>query len=946
MKSLLSAIRLQHFYGIALRRTGGDIWEDAITHVAVAQFIDGKITVVLDEACASDDTREAVLRRLQDTIGDVPLVLFSSADIDFLHASFHAMYDNKDRASPFLMNECWDLQRLASTLLPVISFATLEELAVYFTFPEGENPASSEAVILIFYQLIESLARMEPRIVSQANRFLEHSKSPLKRILRGLADYIRDGKNIHFIFPEVQWPTPAPNVIGVADGGFFSDTIHSVPDSDIRRFFSPQGGLSRSMEAYEERAEQTRLTVAINSAFNASQHILAEAGTGTGKSLAYLIPAIHWASYNNALGEQVVISTHTKNLQDQLFYKDIPLLARTLPFGFRAVLLKGRSNYICMKKWTHITADAGSHVQPQEREKLLPILFWIHRTRTGDISECVGFQAEANPGVWHKLASESAYCQAQRCSRSEDCFVRKIREEAKQAHVVVVNHALLFSDLVSDNAILGDYHNLVLDEAHNVEKVAQNYLGAEFSLWAVRGLTSKLYERDQTETGVLIQLRQKLQKSRLSDALQSAFLSQIQTGTDACVQFWLAAQALFQRLTTEALRKTEFAMQGDKAVRGERRVRYGPTDSLLLRVADDVDLMHEKAVKLHQALDVLSETMRQWPTDAMDGAEEMRDLIILRTDELDALLKTVDFLTEGANKDYVYWYEMPPKERSYDMRFYAVPLNIADILRNTLLEKLKTCVFSSATLSVAGQFNYYKRRIGLDAMRSEKVQEFTADSPFDYKNQSRILVPTFLPEPQSPKYNDACAELLKRITLETRRGMLVLFTSYQMMNSCYYQLRDPLNAAGIPLLMQGRDASRTQLTEHFRRERVSVLFGTDSFWEGVDVPGSALEILVITKLPFEVPSDPLVAAKMERIDAQGGKSFFDYSVPEAVIKFRQGFGRLIRSRSDRGVALVFDNRVVTKSYGSYFMRSLPVQALRMPSEELLMNNLTTFFSIT
>jgi ATP-dependent DNA helicase DinG len=270
-------------------------------------------------------------------------------------------------------------------------------------------------------------------------------------------------------------------------------------------------------------------------------------------------------------------------------------------------------------------------------------------------------------------------------------------------------------------------------------------------------------------------------------------------------------------------------------------------------------------------------------------------------------------------------------------------LNIAETLPKVLFERLNTCILSSATLSVAGQFDYLKKRLGLNTLIHQPVHAVAVDSPFNYAEQSRVLIPSFLPDPSHPAFSGNISDLLSEILTVYKRGTLVLFTSYSLMQACYTALKEPLRRSGLTLLCQGQDVSRTHLTRRFREEHTSVLFGTDSFWEGVDVPGEALELLVITKLPFEVPSDPLVVAKMERIQSEGGNSFFDYSVPEAVIKFRQGFGRLIRHKNDRGVVIILDNRLNTKAYGKLFINSLPTNVQRIPDKEQLLSSLNSFF---
>ncbi len=839
----------------------------------------------------------------------------------------------------FSSRTIWDVAALSKILFPILPDYSLERLAEITDFPFKNDNTPSDRLTVLFLHLVEHTARLELKQLSLLARFTEQTHSAFHYLFKRIADYQKSGSPVSFQFKKISAPMAPSNVIGEIVNDRQNENVQPVLLQTIRTVFEHGGLLNSHFENYEERPQQIKLASAIAEAFNRSQFVLAEAGTGTGKSLAYLVPAIYWSVQNRHAGESVVISTHTKNLQEQLFYKDIPQLRKILPIPFQAVLLKGRSNYICLKKWRAICMDPGGHLSPSEREKVLPVVFWAGQTKTGDISECTGFQAEQHIGLWNKLASESAYCQAQKCSTSDECFVKTVRDAARKAHLTVVNHSLLFSDIVSENAILGEYTNLVLDEAHHVEKTAQNYLGVDWSLWGVRNFVSGLYERDQIETGALLQLKQKSASSRLSKSELQGFNAQLSEATTACTEFWMKTQELFADLTAEAFRQTADASAQNKT--RENRIRYDAQSSILKRAKGASAAFFDRYKELDLCLRRLTETMSGWSSNIFEDGDTLRELLSLKRDELEKIVEAYQFLSDAKDPDYVFWYERPSKERSHDIRFYAVPLNIADILRTKLFEKLNTCVFSSATLSVAGDFHYFKSRSGLNSLDS--VREFSVGSPFDFAEQCRIIVPSFLPDPSSAEFIDAGSELIEKVILESSRGTLALFTSYAMMNKCYRDMKRRLKHRSINLLMQGQDGSRTHVTQRFFDDRSSVLFGTDSFWEGVDVPGESLEILIITKLPFEVPTDPLVAAKMERVTEQGGNSFFDYSVPEAVIKFKQGFGRLIRSRSDRGVVLILDNRVLTKSYGRLFLQSLPVEAERAASEEILLNKIRGFF---
>lgn len=833
-----------------------------------------------------------------------------------------------------------EVSALHAVFFPASSGATITSVEGELLpgpFLEKNDP---ERLYALFLRLLEHTVRLELKHLAQINQLLQGTRCPWRDLFRKVADYRQTDSNWQFLFPPIPRGALPSNVLG--ERGMIQAGTSVSPA--VKRVFEKDGLLHSKFPAYEERPQQADLAQAIHEALESGLFVLAEAGTGTGKSLSYLVPAILHSLEDPAMEENVVVSTHTKNLQDQLFFKDLPLLRYVFPFTFKAALLKGRGNYLCMKKWKSLMADPLSLMTPSERERVLPVFFWQLQTSTGDISECTAFPLEQNMNVWTRLASEAGYCQAHKCQASADCYVKRIRDEARKANIVVINHALLFSDLVSENAILGSYRHLVIDEAHHIERVAQNYLGMEFSLWAVRSVVVSLYERDQMETGLLIQLRQQLARASLSALEKRSFEKKLEETTEACAVVWSKTTEYLRELTTMAFRQADSLKRPDgNGFSTSMRVRYGRSNNLL---AADV----QKKTDFFEALDRLDVTLARlinellgWKPGAMDQADEHRETLEYREKDVQSLRETIEFLSDPSQADYVFWYELPSRERSADIRFYAAPLNIADILKTSLFDRLHACVFSSATLSIAGDFDYFKERSGIQRMESRRVHEFSVGSPFDFDRQCRVLVPSFLPDPTRPDYNDRCAETIRDAILHTRRGTLVLFTSYAMMNHCHRALKATFEREGIPLLVQGRDGSRTHLTHRFREQAESVLFGTDSFWEGVDVQGDSLEMLIITKLPFEVPTDPVVAAKSERIERRGGQPFMEYSVPEAVIKLRQGFGRLIRSKTDRGVAIILDNRVVSKRYGSLFLQSLPARAETVPLPEDLLDRLDSFF---
>ncbi len=947
MDRLLKYLSLEHFKILYVPEGGLQRPSSESSDLRIYEYNGGTFSIIYPskkerQPAKKKSVRYTRLIQFFSEIGtETPVVVWYRAEAAEAMNAICSQYEKTDSALTGTGPNWLEVAPWIKTFFPALASSSFSDTVSFFQ-ANASDPA--QALGRLFLNLLEHVAGMEWPRLAIVNKFLQHNPSPERELFRKIQQYLKDHPAPDTGKPKTL-PAPPSNKIGTMVSGKYQESIERIRPEEIREIFESGGLLRQYLDQYEERPEQLTLSLHIAEAFNTASVLLAEAGTGTGKSLAYLVPAILWSQKNYSQGETVVISTHTKNLQDQLFYKDLPLLEELFGGRFTAVLLKGRSNYLCLRKWKQIISEPSFYLTPAEREAALPVLFWLDSTQTGDLNECAALSADRPSGLWNQLASESGDCPAQKCAQFNDCFVRRVREEARKAHITVINHALLFSDIITENSIVGSYHNLILDEAHHIEKVAQNYLGMEFSPWVVKNLIGRLYERDKIETGLLIRMRQKIRESRLSDFDQSAAVAELDKTTEACVQLWQATQTLFQSLALESRKSQSSAENRNRNTSGNGRakIRYQSADSIFKNTDEDNRLFLEACHALKSGLNNLLLITASWSESDLDETEDFRQQLHARIDMIEGLTQTFMFLTKAADANFVFWYELPANERSFDLRFYCAPLHIAEMLPKILFERLNTCILSSATLSVAGQFDYLKSRLGLNTFTHQPVHAVAVDSPFNYTEQARVFVTDFTPDPAHPSFTETVADLLSSILTTHRRGALVLFTSYALMQACYNALRDPLRRAGLTLLCQGAEASRTHLTRRFREEHTSVLLGTDSFWEGVDVPGEALELLVITKLPFEVPSDPLVAAKMERIQAAGGNPFLDYSVPEAVIKFRQGFGRLIRHKNDRGAVIITDNRLSSKIYGKYFIGSLPAPVRKISEFNALNQALAEFF---
>jgi ATP-dependent DNA helicase DinG len=629
----------------------------------------------------------------------------------------------------------------------------------------------------------------------------------------------------------------------------------------LYQFFAPGGVLSRTHPAYEFRRGQLQMAQAVEEALSEKRHLIVEAGTGTGKTLAYLVPVIR-------SGRRVIISTGTKNLQEQLFHKDVPFLERALfPDGkgkLNVCYMKGRNNYLCRKKLYDLT-DQPVLSGLEEIEHYRAIAAWEKTTQTGDRAELASLP-EAN-ALWHRLDARADTCIGQKCSAFQQCFITEMHRRAMESDIIIVNHHLFFADLsikqqseyAPDAGILPEVGAVIFDEAHELEDVAGSYFGISVS------------------------------NARIEDLCRDAEIS-LQRNHSLSASLAGAVKSLRDR----SMFFFAVLPQGDGRFAFENRREF-------------LEENGEEFLNLQQALQRLASELENLPSKPEEVFTFIR-----RTQELQVQL---GFLMESEDRNTVFWIERRRGGRDKANVFLqATPIDVAPILKTCLFDKLDCAVLTSATLAVGGGFEYVKRRLGV-----EYARETVLPSHFDYENQAMLYVPPDLPDPRTPQFAAQAADRIKRLLQISRGRAFVLFTSYAQMNDVYQRLLGELD---YPMLLQG-DAPKGALLEEFRLTPNAVLFATSSFWQGVDVQGEQLSCVIIDRLPFAVPSDPVVAARVKAIDAEGGNAFFQYQVPAAVITLKQGFGRLIRSLHDRGLLALLDNRILKKQYGRVFLESLP-----------------------
>jgi len=660
----------------------------------------------------------------------------------------------------------------------------------------------------------------------------------------------------------------------------------------LKHLFVRGGRFDQSIPGYEIRPQQTRMVELVAQAFNEGQHLLVEAGTGVGKSMAYLVPAIFWTHTN---GDQIVVSTNTKNLQEQLFFKDLPLLAGTLDVEFTSALIKGRRNYLCVRKLLYLLEEAEHELTEDERVAMLPVLVWAAETETGDIAENTGFLAFRERELWPKLCSAAEECAGPNCKERRRCFLNRARALSFLSDIVVANHAVVFSELEIDSPVLPEYAHLVLDEAHNLEDAATDYLGCQIDRWTVTRLTHRLS---------LIDAEKDLDQF-IVDVYDD--VAAVEERLDACLQTVGAA--------------FEATSKGGESIRYDAENR---DPQLWALIEADKKALVSVIGRLRQQLERMCERLEALvERDFPYRTESIYDLRGVR-DSFTEIQGALDFLVAADDEEFVYWIERFGRRRTH-YRVAAAPIRVGPKLKELLYDRKDTIVFTSATLSAAGRFDFLKDRVGLDQLAAARLLEEDVGSPFNYDRQMLVCVPNFIHEPD--RDGGVFAAQVGRLLIDIFRASsgrgLGLFTSYSMLNEAYPRLKNTLEAERVLVLGQGFDGERRAITRVFRRETSSVLVGTDSFWEGVDVPGESLSCLVIVKLPFAVHTAPVVQARCEEVESRGLSAFRNYTLPSAIIRFKQGAGRLIRSKSDHGVVVVLDRRVLTRSYGSQFLRSLP-----------------------
>ncbi|MCC7366896.1 MAG: DEAD/DEAH box helicase family protein [Chloroflexi bacterium] len=869
----------------------------------------GNLTGLTARDLANGESLRPVLERLSRFIGGATIV-GQSIGIDL---------ENLKKAGLDLANRRFDTFELAVLLRPGLKAYDLGSIARDLGVG-GDIPhralADAELARAVFNALVEKVGEHSLETLSQVVRLATTLDWPLKTVFE-LVHQQRVRRMIESRQVETfgggpldDLKPPAASEPVEPDGRFVALNPKSLASS-----MAPGGEVARSLRGYEDRPAQRRMLQAVATALNDGDTLLVEAGTGTGKSLAYLLPALRFAVEN---GMRVVVSTNTINLQDQLLDKDVPDLLHATGLPARVSVLKGRGNYLCLRRW--LTLFKTDDLSPGERMLLIRTLIWLTRTTSGDRAELRLTPEEDE--AWSKVAAAAEVCSPLRCPyhREGTCFVARARRAADSAHVVIVNHSLLLSDVVTGNQVLPEYRHLIVDEAHHLEDEATAQLSRRVTAREVARRLGELADAVTSEgPGLLNEATGALVHATPDDAKKEEHWRRLDRGRQQVVRVRSGMDRLFGMLSTFTREQNRRGEGGPATVRLTRALRSHPLwseiDILWGEVGRDMLDLQKTVAELIAGLDALSS--RDEVQDTTLG-----ELTAQGTAWEETRLHFTKVIAESSD-NVIAWLTFGQTD---ELGVNAAPLDIGPTIREQLVGPLAAAVLTSATLTSEGNFRYVKDRLSL-----QDAEELTVGSPFNYATSTLVYLPTNAPEPNQQGYQRAVEQIVLAAATELKGRTMVLFTSHSQLRATYMGLRDALDARKIILLGQRVDgSSRARLLETFKSGRPCVLLGTSSFWEGVDVVGEALSCLIIARLPFAPPTDPIVEARSEQFD----DPFNQYSLPQAILKFRQGFGRLIRSKTDRGIMIVLDSRLRTRRYGRSFLDSLPSCEMRVgPSND-------------
>ncbi len=798
-----------------------------------------------------------------------------------------------------LPNPIYDTFELATILLPTLSdysLAAVAESLGLTALPRHRALPDAMAAKEAFLALWDRARGLDVAIVAEMVRLTRDRDLSLAPLFR----HIWEERGL-----PVEGEFDVPRHAEKRKGRLVAATARKPLDvKGLTQMLEMEGPLAKAFPGFEHRAEQVEMMQAMAQALNQGQRLIVEAGTGTGKSIAYLLPTIFFAMEN---GLPVVISTNTINLQEQLMGKDIPDLKQALKLeGLRYCQLKGRNNYLCLRRWNLLRRSQNLSVE--EVRFLLRTLVWLSRTKSGDRAEL----GTRDAGPWNRVCAQGGGCLGAQCSYQQrgSCFLHRARREAEGTHLIVVNHALLLSDIASGSKVLPPYSHLIVDEAHHLEEEATEQWGLEVTERDLMGYLDLLSERVDGHAGLLFQIGNHSTESSLSPSMERELREQAQAVhlmVEACrdrvLQFF---DVLWQFVASHTEGQGDYERR--LSLTAAARTQPGWRDVGLSW--ENLSLALENIASGLKRLYIMMEPLSD--ANILDYESLMVELSssIQRSEELN---RGINSIIAQQGEGNICWASL--RERGDRLSLHAAPLHVGPILEDCLFSQRECVVLTSATLSIEGNFEYIKERLGL-----KEASELLLGSSFDYMSAAMVYIPQEIPQPDEPGYQQAVQQALMDVCHATQGRAMALFTSHAALRASHQAIAATLQGEGILVLGQGIDGTPKQLLETFKTHPKTVLLGTSSFWEGVDVVGEALSVLIMARLPFSVPNDPVFAARSQLFD----DPFNQYAVPQAVLRFKQGFGRLIRTKSDRGVMVVLDRRIKSRFYGNAFLGSLPL----------------------
>jgi ATP-dependent DNA helicase DinG len=923
----------QTYVAIDLETTGLDPVRDAIIEVGAVKFLGDEVvetyssfvdpgrpipqaitdlTGITDRDVADAPSLHGVVGQIGEFVGQLPVVGHSvDFDLAFLH-----------RQSALLGSPHFDTFELSTVLFPILEKYSLTSLTERLGIETDRSHRALDDALASFrlFRLLWLRARELPRdtlndIVVQGSRagwdavgfferaLHEREVGPATRPKHGGHGRPSEGlENPSQLVPSTPLQPAAE--------------LMPLDVSELEGMLGERGSMACRFPNYEPRPQQVQMLRAVASAFNRGEHLLVEAPTGVGKSLAYLIPAVRWGVTN---GEHVVISTNTINLQEQLLRKDLPDLRQVLQVDFRASVLKGRAHYLCPARLRSLRRRGAR--SPDEARVLARVLVWMLGTHDGD-GDSLFLPGAVDRALWRQLSADHEGCIPERCREfhNRNCHFYRARRAAEASHVVIVNHALVLADIAVQNRSLPDYDYLIVDEAHNLEAATTNGLSFESSEAGLKRLIEEVGSLHQSGrvTGLLGEAVALCQQSHLAAPQMERIELHIGHVGTAASRAVGQCHVFFDRLADFAEEQS-----ADRRSRYTRRLLVTPAH----RIQPAWDLVEMEwdgtsapITAMVQGLEKVARALNEMTDVEPDDAADLSANITAAARRISDVQDRIGQLVSEPSNSEIYWIEMGDHRDSLSL--HVAPLHVGQLLERYLFGKKRSVILTSATLRTCGSFDFVRERLS-----AWDAAELAVGTPFDYKKSTLVYLVDDIPEPGHTGYQRAVEEGLVALCKATEGRTLILFTSYRQLSATARAITAPLARFGIQVRAQGDGGSRAQLLDDFRTGQRRVLLGTRSFWEGVDVPGDALSCLALVKMPFDVPSDPVFASRAQTFE----QPFVEYALPNAILRFRQGFGRLIRSRKDRGIVAVFDRRLITKSYGPMFLESLPDPTLRRGS---------------